>query len=293
MSGTAPAPRGGSRTVPVAAVLGSVLSLQFGAAFASTLFDDVGALGTVTLRLTLAAVILWAAVRPSVRHWRPAQWRGVVALGASLAAMNGFFYVAIARLPLAAAVTIEFLGPLALAAVLSRRPRDALWVALALAGVVLLGARGLGGDGGALDPAGVGFALLAAAGWAWYIVAGSHVATTVSGAAGLTVATTVAAALVLPLGLGTAGAGLADPAILAAGAAVALLSSVVPYSLEMRALRELPKNVFAILIALEPAAAALAGALVLGQWVQPVAAVGIALVIVAGVGALRGSGDPR
>ncbi|CCW09841.1 Integral membrane protein [Rhodococcus aetherivorans] len=279
--------------MPVAAVLGSVLSLQFGAAFASTLFDDVGALGTVTLRLTLAAVILWAAVRPSVRHWRPAQWRGVVALGASLAAMNGFFYVAIARLPLAAAVTIEFLGPLALAAVLSRRPRDALWVALALAGVVLLGARGLGGDGGALDPAGVGFALLAAAGWAWYIVAGSHVATTVSGAAGLTVATTVAAALVLPLGLGTAGAGLADPAILAAGAAVALLSSVVPYSLEMRALRELPKNVFAILIALEPAAAALAGALVLGQWVQPVAAVGIALVIVAGVGALRGSGDQR
>ena len=293
MSGTAPAPRGGSRTVPVAAVLGSVLSLQFGAAFASTLFDDVGALGTVTLRLTLAAVILWAVVRPSVRHWRPAQWRGVVALGASLAAMNGFFYVAIARLPLAAAVTIEFLGPLALAAVLSRRPRDALWVALALAGVVLLGARGLGVDGGALDPAGVGFALLAAAGWAWYIVAGSHVATTVSGAAGLTVATTVAAALVLPLGLGTAGAGLADPAILAAGAAVALLSSVVPYSLEMRALRELPKNVFAILIALEPAAAALAGALVLGQWVQPVAAVGIALVIVAGVGDLRGSGDQR
>ncbi|WFS15326.1 EamA family transporter [Rhodococcus aetherivorans] len=293
MSGTAPAPRGGSRTVPVAAVLGSVLSLQFGAAFASTLFDDVGALGAVTLRLTLAAVILWAVVRPSVRHGRPAQWRGVVALGASLAAMNGFFYVAIARLPLAAAVTIEFLGPLALAAVLSRRPRDALWVALALAGVVLLGARGLGGDGGALDPAGVGFALLAAAGWAWYIVAGSHVATTVSGAAGLTVATTVAAALVLPLGLGTAGAGLADPAILAAGAAVALLSSVVPYSLEMRALRELPKNVFAILIALEPAAAALAGALVLGQWVQPVAAVGIALVIVAGVGALRGSGDQR
>ncbi|MFB9701318.1 EamA family transporter [Rhodococcus aetherivorans] len=293
MSGTAPAPRGGSRTVPVAAVLGSVLSLQFGAAFASTLFDDVGALGTVTLRLTLAAVILWAVVRPSVRHWRPAQWRGVVALGASLAAMNGFFYVAIARLPLAAAVTIEFLGPLALAAVLSRRPRDALWVALALAGVVLLGARGLGGDGGALDPAGVGFALLAAAGWAWYIVAGSHVATTVSGAAGLTVATTVAAALVLPLGLGTAGGGVADTAILAAPAAVALLSSVVPYSLEMRALRELPKNVFAILIALEPAAAALAGALVLGQWVQPVAAVGIALVIVAGVGALRGSGDPR
>ncbi|NGP08445.1 EamA family transporter [Rhodococcus sp. 14C212] len=293
MSGTAPAPRGGSRTVPVAAVLGSVLSLQFGAAFASTLFDDVGALGTVTLRLTLAAMILWAVVRPSVRYWRPAQWRGVVALGASLAVMNAFFYVAIARLPLAAAVTIEFLGPLTLAAVLSRRPRDALWVALALAGVALLGARGLGGDGGALDPAGVGFALLAAAGWAWYIVAGSHVAATVSGAAGLTVATTVAAALVLPLGLGTAGADLADPAILVAGAAVALLSSVVPYSLEMRALRDLPKNVFAILIALEPAAAALAGALVLGQWVQPVAAVGIALVIVAGVGALRGSGEPR
>ncbi|MDM7490840.1 EamA family transporter [Rhodococcus sp. CSLK01-03] len=293
MSGTARTPRGGSRTVPVAAVLGSVLSLQFGAAFASTLFDDVGALGTVTLRLTLAAAILWAAVRPSVRHWGRAQWRGAVALGVSLAAMNGFFYVAIARLPLAAAVTIEFLGPLTLAAVLSRRPRDALWVALALAGVALLGARGLGGDGGALDPVGIGFALLAAAGWAWYIVAGSHVAATVSGAAGLTVATTVAAVLVLPFGLGTAGAGLADPAILAAGAVVALLSSVIPYSLEIRALRDLPRNVFAILIALEPAAAALAGALVLGQWVQPIAAAGIALVVVAGIGALHGSGEPR
>ncbi|MBH0119486.1 EamA family transporter [Rhodococcus sp. NPDC003382] len=292
-------PEPARRAVPVAAVLGSVLSIQFGAAFASTLFDRVGAAGTVTLRLVIGAIVLCAVARPAsmarsttraaARRWTRAEWRGVLALGASLAVMNAFFYEAIARLPLAVAVTIEFLGPLTLAAVLSRRLRDGLWVLLALAGVVLLGVGGNGFDSAALDPLGVACALVAASGWAWYIVAGSHVATNLAGTAALAGATTVAAVAVLPFGVAAGGTELLSPGILAAGFGVAMLSSVIPYSLEIRALRDLPKGVFAILIALEPAAAALAGSVVLGQFVDLPAAVGIALVIVAGVGALRGS----
>ncbi|MEE2034842.1 EamA family transporter [Rhodococcus chondri] len=275
--------------VPVAAVLGAVLSMQFGAAFATTLFDEAGAAGTVTVRLVLAAAILCAIARPRVRTWTRREWRGALALGGSLAVMNASFYEALARLPLAATVTIEFLGPLTLAAALSRRLRDVLWVLLALGGVVLLGI----GEGdaaiGGLDLVGVVFALVAGAGWAGYIVAGSHVATTLSGLTGLAGASTIAALAVLPFGIASAGSTLLSPTLLAAGLAVALLSSAIPYSLEIRALRDLSKGVFAILIALEPAAAALAGAVVLGQFVDPTAAVGIALVVAAGVGALRNS----
>lgn len=274
---------------PVVAVLTAVLSMQFGAAFAATLFDRAGALGTVTLRLLFAAVILCAFTRPRPWTWTPEQWRAVVTLGASLALMNTAFYGALTRLPLAATVAIEFLGPLGLAAILSRRMRDALWVVLALGGVVLLGV----GDGAGLstgpDPLGVAFALVAASGWAWYIVAGSRVATTLPGSAGLAGATTIAAVVVLPFGAATAGTELLRPGLVLAGLAVALLSSAIPYTLEIRALRDLPKKVFAILIALEPAAAALAGALVLGQVVEPLALAGIALVVVAGAGALQHS----
>lgn len=275
--------------IPVAAVLGSVLSMQFGAAFATTLFDRAGALGTVALRLVLAAAILCAFARPPLRRWSRAEWRGVLALGASLAVMNAAFYAALDRLPLATTVTIEFLGPLTLAAALSRRPRDVLWVVLALVGVALLGAAEGSGPLGGLDPTGVVFALVAAVGWAGYIVAGSHVATTLSGAHGLAGATALAAVVIAPFGIATAGAELLSPTLLVAGLAVALLSSAIPYSLEIRALRDLPKGVFSVLIALGPAAAALAGAVVLGQLVAPLTALGIALVVAAGTGALRHS----
>ncbi|WP_241386417.1 EamA family transporter [Rhodococcus sp. CH91] len=273
--------------VPVAAVLGAVLSMQFGAAFAATLFDRAGALGTVTLRLVFAAAILCALVRPRVRTWTREQWQAVATLAASLALMNASFYAALTRLPLAAAVTIEFLGPLGLAAVLSRRARDALWVLLALAGVVLLGAGDEAGPSGGLDPVGIAFALVAATGWAWYIVAGARVATTLRGPSGLAGATAVAAVVILPFGAASAGTQLLSPDLALTGLAVALLSSAIPYTLEIRALRDLPKKVFAILIALEPAAAALAGLLVLGQLVDPLAAVGIVLVVAAGIGAMR------
>lgn len=281
-------PPAGRTAVPVIAVLGALLSTQFGAAFATTLFDRVGPLGTVTVRLALAAAILCAVTRPPVRQWSRPEWRGVLALGMSLGVMNAAFYAALARLPLATAVTIEFLGPLTLAAVLSRRPRDLLWVALALGGIALLGSDGSGALGG-LDPVGVVFALIAAAGWAGYIVAGSHVATTLSGSAGLAGATALAAVVVIPFGVATAGPQLLSPVVLTAGLAVALLSSAIPYSLEIRALRHMPKSVFSILIALGPVAAALAGAVVLGQMLTLAQLLGIALVVAAGVGALRHS----
>ncbi|UTT47686.1 EamA family transporter [Rhodococcus gordoniae] len=274
---------------PVVAVLTAVLSMQFGAALAATLFDRVGALGTVTLRLLFAAVVLCVITRPRLRTWRPEQWRAVVTLGASLALMNTAFYGALTRLPLAATVTIEFLGPLGLAAFLSRRVRDALWVVLALTGVVLLGVGDGAGLSTGLDPVGVAFALVAASGWAWYIVAGSRVATTLPGSAGTAGATAIAAVVVLPFGAATAGTELLRPDLVLAGLAVALLSSAIPYTLEIRALRDLSKEVFAILIALEPAAAALAGVVVLGQLVEPLALVGIALVVIASIGALRTS----
>ncbi|MCQ4121305.1 EamA family transporter [Rhodococcus tibetensis] len=280
MTGTSP-----SRLVPVLWVLGSVLSVQFGAAFGSTLFDTVGASGAVSLRLTIAALILGLLVRPRWRRWTRPQQQGILALGIALAVMNSAFYEALARLPLGTTVTIEFLGPLTLAAVLSRRIRDGVWVLAALAGVLLLGLRDTA-DAEALDAVGVAFALTAGAAWAGYIIAGSHLAATVPSADGLAGASIVAAVLTLPLGAISGGTALFDPLILAVGAAVALLSSVIPYTLELRALQVMSKKVFAVLIALEPAAATLAGVVVLGQVLGLQALAAIALVVAAGIGSV-------
>jgi inner membrane transporter RhtA len=261
-----------------------VLSVQFGAAFGSTLFDTVGASGAVALRLTVAALILGILVRPRWRRWTRPQREGIIALGLALAVMNSAFYEALARLPLGTTVTIEFLGPLTLAAVLSRRLRDGVWVLAALAGVLILGLRDTGTE--ALDAAGVAFALTAGAAWAGYIIAGSHLAATVPSADGLAGASIVAAVLTLPLGVISGGTALFDPRTLAVGAAVALLSSVIPYTLELRALQVMSKKVFAILIALEPAAATLAGVLVLGQVLGLQTLAAIALVVAAGIGSV-------
>ncbi|MDV7245076.1 MULTISPECIES: EamA family transporter [Rhodococcus] len=273
-----------SQLVPVLSVLGSVLSVQFGAAFGSTLFDTVGASGAVALRLTVAALILGILVRPRWRRWTRPQREGIIALGLALAVMNSAFYEALARLPLGTTVTIEFLGPLTLAAVLSRRLRDGVWVVAALAGVLMLGLRDTGSE--ALDAVGVAFALTAGAAWAGYIIAGSHLAATVPSADGLAGASIVAAVLTLPLGVISGGTALFDPHTLAVGAAVALLSSVIPYTLELRALQVMSKKVFAILIALEPAAATLAGVLVLGQVLGLQTLAAIALVVAAGIGSV-------
>ncbi|CAN5345761.1 EamA family transporter [soil metagenome] len=274
--------KAGSQLLPVGAVLTSILSLQFGAAFATTLFSQIGPAGATPLRLTIAAIILGVIVRPRWSRWSNRQRKGIFALGIALAVMNGAFYLALDTVPIGTAVTIEFLGPLTLAAVLSRRWADGAWVLLAFGGVLLLGLGDHGESG--LDPIGVMFALIAATAWAGYIVAGSHLAATLPSADGLAGASIVAAVLTLPFGVVSGGSELLDPTMLAAGAAVAVLSSVIPYSLEMWALRSLAKKVFAVLIALEPAAAALAGVLVIGQTLDAFALVAIALVVAAGVG---------
>ncbi|NMD59488.1 MULTISPECIES: EamA family transporter [Rhodococcus] len=274
--------KAGSQLLPVGAVLTSILSLQFGAAFATTLFSQIGPAGATTLRLTIAAIILGVIVRPRWSRWSNRQRKGIFALGVSLAVMNGAFYMALDTVPIGTAVTIEFLGPLTLAAVLSKRWADGAWVLLAFGGVLLLGLGDHGESG--LDVVGVIYALIAAAAWAGYIIAGSHLAATLPSADGLAGATIVAAVLTLPFGVVSGGSELLDPKMLAAGAAVAILSSVIPYSLEMWALRSLAKKVFAVLIALEPAAAALAGVVIIGQTLDSMTLVAIGLVVVAGIG---------
>src|SRR3984957_19186346 len=211
-----PAPGGGRRRVnpgatgrasgrpetAVLLVLGSCTSFQFGAALATHLFPVTGAVGATLLRLGLAAIVLLAVTRPRVRGWSRAQWRSVIIFGVSLAGMNGFYYAALARLPLSAAVTIQFLGPLTLSAALSRRWRDGGWIVLALLGVLTLGLadRHRGGGGGGLAPLGVALALVSAAFWALYIVAGSRAGAAVPGRSGVAVAMTAGALVLLPFG---------------------------------------------------------------------------------------------
>ncbi|WP_432510049.1 EamA family transporter [Kineococcus sp. SYSU DK001] len=277
---------------PVLLVLGSCTSLQVGAALAVQLFALGGSTGTTFLRLALAALVLLVVVRPRLRGWTGVQWRAAAALGVSLGAMNGFFYAALSRIDLGTAVTIEFLGPLALSAVLSRRARDLLWVALALGGVVLLGVAGEH-HGGSLDPLGVGFALLAGACWAAYILTSARVGRLVPGHGGLVVATAVGALALLPLGAAGALRAVQAPhgAWLALGTAV--LASVIPYSLELAALRRLPQRTFGVLLSLEPVIASLAGWALLGQSMTPLGGAGVVLVVLASAGATAAAARSR
>jgi inner membrane transporter RhtA len=200
-----------------------------------------------------------------------------------MAAMNGLFYQSVARIPLGAAVTLEVLGPLTLSVLASRRAVNVVWAALALAGVFLLGGGGFSG----VDPAGVAFALGAGAMWAGYIVFSARTGRRFPQADGLALAMAVGAVVFLPLGIAESGAKLADPTTFGLGAAVALLSSVLPYTLELLALRRLPASTFAILMSLEPAIAATAGFLVLDQSLSAAEGVAITLVIAASMGAVR------
>jgi inner membrane transporter RhtA len=281
------------RPPPVVLVLGSMLSLQFGAAIATRLFDEVGSAGASALRLGLAAVILLAWARPDVRAWSPERQRSVLLLGLSMAVMNAAFYEAVSRLPLGAAITIEFLGPLGLAVALTRRWRELVFVGMALAGVALLGWGQHGSADGALDPIGVAAALVAATFWAAYILAGSRLATTEPGIGSLAGACAVAAVVVVPVGVVASGSALLDLRVLALGLAMAVLASVVPYSFELRALERMAKRTFSILVALEPAIGALVGAVLLGQHLGVVSLVGVALVVAAGIGATATAPDDQ
>ncbi|MGW1773129.1 EamA family transporter [Streptomyces sp. NPDC002104] len=285
----AAAPADGSfraRFGPVALVITAGVSVQFGAALAVMLMPRAGAAGVVTLRLAAAALVLLLVCRPTVRGYSRSDWSTVVWFGVTMAGMNGFIYQAIDRIPLGPAVTLEVLGPLVLSVVVSRRLLNLLWAGLALAGVVLLSTHGGGGLGG-LDPLGVAFALAAGGMWAAYIVFSARTGRRFPQADGLALAMAVAAVLSLPLGVIEAGSALLRPGTLLLGLGVAVLSSVLPYTLELLALRRLPAPTFAILMSLEPAIAATAGFLILNQALSVLDAAAIALVIVASMGAVR------
>ncbi len=262
-----------------------MLSLQFGAAIATELFDEVGSAGASALRLGLAAVVLVVWARPDVRSWSASHRRSVVLLGLSMAVMNYAFYEAVSRIPLGAAITIEFLGPLGLAVALTRRWRELVFVGLALAGVAILGLGQQGSVTGSLDPVGVAAALVAAVFWAAYILTGSRLATTDPGIGSLAGACTVAAVVVVPIGVASSGSEMLDGRVLVLGLGMAVLASVVPYSFELRALERMAKRTFSILVALEPAIEAMVGAVLLDQHLGVVSLVGVALVVAAGIGA--------
>ncbi|GAA2687593.1 EamA family transporter [Actinoplanes palleronii] len=267
-------------TEAVGLVLAALLSGPFGGAVAALLFPRVGVDGVVTLRLTIAALVLLAVCRPRVRGYRRADWLLIGGFGVALAGMNTLAYHAIARIPLGPVVMLEVLGPLVLSVVTARRAASWLWAGLAAAGVALL--TGTGSD--RLTPAGIGFAVAAGAVWAGYIMASARAGQRFPKADGLALAMIAAAVITFPLGAGTA---LVNPYVLAMGAAVALLSSALPYTLELLALRRMPTTTFAVLMSLVPAVAAIAGYVVLHQQLTAVEGLAIALVIAANIGAVR------
>lgn len=277
------------RVPPVGLVLGGVASVQVGAAFATQLFDDLGSAGTVLLRILIAAVVLVALWRPRPAEHATADLRLAAVFGLTLAGMNLSFYEAIDRIPLGIAVTLEFVGPLGVAVAGSRRPLDLVWVGLATVGILLLSDFGTGGD---LDTTGILLALVAGAFWAAYILLAARAGRAFAGGTGLSIAMAVGAAALLAPGIAGAGTALLRPELLAGGAAVALLSSVIPYSLETQALRRLPTQVFGVLMSLEPGMAALAGFAVAGQDLAAGDLAAIALVTAASAGAAASARDP-
>jgi inner membrane transporter RhtA len=266
---------------PPAQVLLGIVSVQIGAAMAKQLFSTVGSSGTVALRIFFAAAVLLLVWRPSLRLNRR-MWAVVVGYGVVLGLMNLFFYLSLARIPLGIAVTVEFLGPLTIALAGSRRWRDALWALLAAAGVVLLT------DGsGDLDMLGLLFALIAGVCWGSYILLASALGKQSAEGGGLALSMAVGALVVVPFGFAESGTALFSPWILVVGLGVALLSSVIPYSLELEALRKIPPRVFGVLMSMEPAVAALIGLTVLGESLHTMQWVAVLCVVAASAGATR------
>src|SRR4051794_27757766 len=259
-----------------------ILSVQFGAGVAKSLFDEIEPTAIVWLRLVTSAVVLTLVARPVLRRRTRRDWGLVLAFGACLGLMNWAIYQSFARIPLGIAVTIEFVGPLTLAVLGSRRPRDPARGALAAVGVALLGF-----EPGHVTLAGALFALLAGAAWAAYILLSAETGRTWPGLDGLALASVVATLLLTPFAVHAGGSDLLDARILGLGAAVGVLSSVIPYSCEMVALRSLRPAVFSILMSLEPAAAALVGIVVLGEYLTAAQWLAMACVVAASVAATR------
>jgi len=294
-SDTADAPGTGARRAGVlerapspALVLGGIASVQFGSAIATTLFHRVGPAGTVLLRLASATIVLLALWRPRLRGRTRHELALAALFGLVLAGMNLSFYEALQRIPLGIAVTLEFVGPLTVAVAGSRRRADFVSVALAAAGIVAL----TRGSAHGLDTLGVALALTAGGLWGTYILVNARIGRAFEGGTGLALAMCVGTLAVLPVGVASAGRHLLEPHALVVGSAVGMLSSAIPYSLEVEALRRIAPSVFGVLMSLEPAMAAFAGFLVLGQGLGARALLGIALVVIASVGASRRTRDP-
>jgi inner membrane transporter RhtA len=265
-------------------VLGAIASVQLGAAVATTLFAAIGPAGTVFLRLAFGALILLALWRPRLRGRSCGELGQAAVFGLVLASMNLSFYESLHRIPLGIAVALEFVGPLTVALVGSRRPRDLLWVLLAGGGIVVLTDPG----GHSLDGLGAALALLAGCFWGLYIVLNARLGQTFPGGAGLTLGMCVGAVALAPFGIVEGAGQLLSGEALLLGAAIGLLSSVIPYSFELEALRRIAPPVFGVLMSLEPAVAALAGFVVVGQPISVRLVLGIALVAAASIGATRG-----
>jgi inner membrane transporter RhtA len=273
----------------VAMVVGAIVSVQSGSALATDLFDQVGPEGAVFLRTTFAAAILLLVGRPTLAMVRQAGLRDVFLFSITFLGMNTLFYASIDHIPLGAAVTLEFVGPLGVAILGSRRRLDLLWALLAAAGIALL-SDGLGPAG--IFSIGAVFALLAGAFWGLYILQSARIGAALPGLGALAVAVAISAVLSAPLGIAEGGTDLLAPSVLAIALAVGIVSSVIPYSLELEALRRLPNAVFGVLMSLEPAVAALVGLVALSQGLEAIEVVAIALVVAASAGALRTASAP-
>jgi inner membrane transporter RhtA len=268
---------------PTALVLLSILSVQIGSALAKSLFSELGPWGVVALRVSFSTLILFAVWRLKWNSNIRQNLKLIVAFGFVFALMNGCFYAAIARIPLGIAISVEFTGPLALAVLKSKRPLDGLWALLAGLGILLLTPL----SGANIDGWGVMLALFAGLFWAVYIVLATQVGQKLSGLEGLAWALAVSSLLLLPVGIATAGSALLNPRLLLMGAGVALLSTTLPYSFEMVALRSLPIQVFSILLSLEPMAGVLAGFLILGEKLSVRSLIACLLVSIAAAGAAK------
>jgi inner membrane transporter RhtA len=267
-------------------VLVGIASVQVGAAFATKLFGHLGAGGTTLVRLLFSAIVLCAAWRPRLRAHTARELYLAALFGLALALMNLSFYEALTRIHLGVAVTLEFVGPLGVALAGSRGPLDVVWALLAAGGVAVLGGFGT------LSLTGAGFALAAGGFWASYILLNARVGRVFPGGSGLAIAMAIGTLPLIPVGIVDAGTNLLQPRFLALGLAVAMLSSVIPYSVELEALRRIRQQLFGVLMSLEPAMAALAGLVVIGQGLSALDVLAIGLVVTASAGATFGSRGP-
>ena len=274
---------------PIPAILLAIVSVQIGAAIAKGLFPVIGAASTASLRIGLSAIILLAVNRPNIRQLTGQQWKAVIPYGLCLGAMNFIFYMAIKRIPLGLGVALEFIGPLVVAILGSRRIADYLWVLLAAAGIALIAPWGATG----VDPIGVGLALLAGAFWGGYILMGGRISKLMKGGDAVSVGMIFATVLIMPFGIESGGFSHLTPVLFLSALALALLSSAIPFTLEMSALKQLPARTFSIMMSLEPAVAALCGLIFIHEYLSFNEWLAVAMVVIASAGATLTSRGER